>query len=710
MKKTKKFLWTCMIAALLGLYNSPVQAEVLIPNPDPANYPEPEPLTQAETDQLGKLMPRTMYLLESSTPENRKKVKIAIYGQSLSDSNNKWWRTLEEALKTTYPNADIEVNCLGVGGFASSLLWRTTYQDIATYYPDLVIFHVLGHHTYYETILRFIRGCTTSEILVQTDHLGGNDGTGSGCDWNYDLNNLDIWENRMSFQTIPAYCEKYGLERDNRRQEWYDYLKANCYTPKSGKLLSDDIHFADQGNYLTAALAARHFRYNENDDPDPNNMVTIYKVGTDVFPEKDSLKLAIEGNRVDIITENGDGTEAVKILIDDKKPSEYPGCYNNTRACGAGGFWSGGAIQTFGTSPYLEEETWTIEMDGSGNFILKGDKTGIDGTGNKNSRFESNSGKIVIRSEDWWEAKSMTFSFNTKLYAKDTHILPQTQTGENENLVTLAQGFPNDKHELCLVGAVNKIKEIRIYKPAYQLKINTSIDTLNAMKEATTQTVTVNTNTYWQIYDKTDWISVDAVDNNTGGEIADSKTINITVDENNTGAPREASIILVGVGAEPRAITVKQTAESGYTITVNNGKANPDTAIEGATVTITADHPEANEKFDKWTGDVETIADINNPETTLTMPGKNITITATYKDITSIDDAENEKISVYPNPAENTITLQGIKTNTVEIYNAAGIRIYMTNEYDGKPINITHLKEGFYIIKTGEERITFIKK
>ncbi|MDD6210625.1 MAG: BACON domain-containing carbohydrate-binding protein [Bacteroidales bacterium] len=705
MKKTIKTFYIVMLASIMNA--AAAFSEVVIPNPE--NFPEPVPLSLEESAQLGKLMPRTMHLLESSTPENPKKVKIAIYGQSLSDGNNKWWRTLSDALKAAYPNADIDVNCLGVGGFASSVLWRTTYQDIATYYPDLVIFHVLGHHTYYETILRIIRGCTTAEMLIQTDHLGGNDGSGSGCDWNYDLTNMSTWENKMSFQTIPGYCKTYGLERDNRRQEWYDYLKENCYTPKSGTLLSDDIHFAEQGNYLTAALTARHFRYYAGDNHDPNGMVKVYKVGTDVMVENDSIKLPIEGNRIDIITENGSGMEAINTFIDGKKPSEFPGCYNNTRASGGGGFWSGGAVQTFGTSPYLEEETWTISIDNSQNFTLTGTETGEDGIGNLNSRFESNSGKIVIRSEDWWASpRNLTFSFETKLYAKDTYILPQTQNGENENLVTLAQGFPNARHEICMIGAVAKIKEIRVYKPSYKLALETTADdTLKFSKGRSQKTITVNTNTYWQVYDKTDWITVNAVDNNTGNELLDKKTITLTVDENTTGEKRNAEIILVGVGVEPVLLNITQSA--GYAITVNNGHADFSTATEGETVTIIADEPEAGKEFKEWTGDVKSVADVTKPETTLTMPGKDIVLTATYGDMVGIENTE-KKIILYPNPAENIVRLQGVEAESILILDGKGTVIRAINNYNGEPIDIAGLLPGFYILKTTEATFSFVKK
>ena len=69
------------------------------------------------------------------------------------------------------------------------------------------------------------------------------------------------------------------------------------------------------------------------------------------------------------------------------------------------------------------------------------------------------------------------------------------------------------------------------------------------------------------------------------------------------------------------------------TVTVKNGKADKTTAVEGATVKVTANEPETGKVFDKWTsGDGVTFADAYSAATTFTMPAKAVTVTATYHD------------------------------------------------------------------------------
>ena len=70
-----------------------------------------------------------------------------------------------------------------------------------------------------------------------------------------------------------------------------------------------------------------------------------------------------------------------------------------------------------------------------------------------------------------------------------------------------------------------------------------------------------------------------------------------------------------------------------YSVTVNNGTANPVTAEESETVTITANAPEAGKVFAGWTSsDGVVFADASASITTFVMPAKNVTVTATYAD------------------------------------------------------------------------------
>ncbi|MDD2797669.1 MAG: T9SS type A sorting domain-containing protein [Bacteroidales bacterium] len=485
-----KKLFLCLTA--ITIYAFATAQVVTIPNP--LNYPAPTDLSVSDKANLGALIPRTMDLLKIG-----EKVKIAIYGQSLSSDGNRWWVDLGNALKIAYPTAEIDIRTYGVGGLASNLLWRLTNQELVNFYPDLVVFHVFGNHLFYETIVRQIRGCTAAEMIVQGDHFGINDGTGSAGNWNFDLTNMGNWENYMSFNVVKEYCEKYGLERDNRRQEWYDYLRANSYIPTN--LLADYIHFNEQGQWLAADLTARHFVYNPARVVDPNGLLTYYELGKDVFIENGKITLPFEGNKIEIVPSES-ATAIVSSTIDSKKPSEFPNCYYYTIP--SGGFWAGAPFLRPGMGNQQEED-WTITMSGNGDFSVSGSKTGADGNGNKDNLFVSNSKKIVfVNSSDWGNYgvpnTSGSYTFKSKgMFVDKIDFDTVTAGSRNETPIRVIQGISNTQHTLELTSSngIFPIKFIKVYKPSIKLFV-TAPTIVTASNAGGTVSIPVSGNTFWQ--------------------------------------------------------------------------------------------------------------------------------------------------------------------------------------------------------------------
>ena len=82
------------------------------------------------------------------------------------------------------------------------------------------------------------------------------------------------------------------------------------------------------------------------------------------------------------------------------------------------------------------------------------------------------------------------------------------------------------------------------------------------------------------------------------------------------------------------ALTLVVPEHVKHTVTVNNGTGSGSYA-EGANVTITAKDPESGKEFKEWAGTDGlkfTSGNATSPTATFTMPGKNIEVTALYKD------------------------------------------------------------------------------
>jgi hypothetical protein len=87
----------------------------------------------------GSRIQRTMKLLATSTPQQRNRVKILFYGQSIIAQN--WWKAIVAELRAQYPYADIVAENPSIGGFMSDRLKDTMYGDCYPACADLIVFH-----------------------------------------------------------------------------------------------------------------------------------------------------------------------------------------------------------------------------------------------------------------------------------------------------------------------------------------------------------------------------------------------------------------------------------------------------------------------------------------------------------------------------------------------------------------------------------------
>ena len=84
-----------------------------------------------------------------------------------------------------------------------------------------------------------------------------------------------------------------------------------------------------------------------------------------------------------------------------------------------------------------------------------------------------------------------------------------------------------------------------------------------------------------------------------------------------------------------RDMTVAAEFKTGYSVTVNSGEGSG-SYLEGQTVTVSAEPPSAEQVFNKWTGNTSVLSDTSSPSCTFNMPASNVSLTATYKDISAV--------------------------------------------------------------------------
>jgi hypothetical protein len=154
-----------------------------------------------------------------------------------------------------------------------------------------------------------------------------------------------------------------------------------------------------------------------------------------------------------------------------------------------------------------------------------------------------------------------------------------------------------------------------------------------------------------------------------------------------------------------------------YSITAANGTAsideNPVTeAFEGDEITLVADDAPAGKIFANWTnpsGNI-TFANENNATTIFIMPAADVSVEATYSDLTAISNAGTGKATpIYPNPATQYIRIAGLKDAPYIIADTIGKTVGQ-GKTQGETVSITHLPRGIYILKADGKAIRFVKK
>ncbi len=424
----------------------------------------------------GRYISRTMNLLFKSTREKKNPVRILVYGQSISEQE--WWLEVKKYLENKFPEADIDMRNLAVGGFSAQILYKTVEMDVSSFYPDLVLLHVYGDPVYYDSVLYTIRSRTAAEVAIMTDHyIGPNQ-----------------WSDTMSYHLLPSLADRYSCEMINIRDSWKQYLEQTNLKPAA--LLSDGIHLNRYGNLVMAELVKKIFVYNPNFPADPFGLSRTYTIGADIRFNGKVLTMPFYGNRIVIKSEKeyfpkGD---SLRVLVDGNPPSSYQGTYFMTRPVNPDGRkwpWSLPAMIRVRHSVPWTTETWKCTFIQAEppyddfSFSIFGSVTGDDGAGSSLKDFRSNSGRVIIKAGDAesggdWHLKRSNkvlkttvghgdfVTWKTFSISEDFLKNPDTDIRNNDYRQVVIQGIPNSDHILKLIKTGKKtpvIKEIIIYRP-----------------------------------------------------------------------------------------------------------------------------------------------------------------------------------------------------------------------------------------------------
>jgi hypothetical protein len=434
---------------------------------------------------------RSLEIIRTSTPANHKILKVLFYGQSITRSG--WDEAVIEHWHQRYPNTVFVVQNRALGGFASPALLRTTEQDIAAFYPDLIIFHVYGDHRAYEKIIRLFRSRTAADVIVQTDH--GEQLPDAPCPEGLRLTlhrppgcrgllwlRQRNWYDEMSYHIIPRLAKRYGLAVEPQRLWWSDYLLQTHVHPEA--LLADDIHPNEKGNELIAAFLDRYFD-NLVDTWNGQQEHSVVSIPVRSLEDTDGHgTFSFEGSRVELIATRRVAVWPT-ITVDGHDPKDMDGCYLATRASSIGTVPDWPAVRRiFLTHDHVAQD-WTATMtqispdQKSFAFTVEASKTGNEGSGNSSHDFVSRSGILGIEKQDWmlaraYDLKHIPLRTPFHVYWSVVNIcdgVPEEVDrgdGTKQYRYVLAAGLANERHSLNITSDADNlgvVSEFRAYRP-----------------------------------------------------------------------------------------------------------------------------------------------------------------------------------------------------------------------------------------------------
>jgi hypothetical protein len=450
-------------------------------------------LARREVDHVSdeQKVARSLEIIRTSTPSDRKVLKVLFYGQSITRAG--WDQAVVDHWHKQYPNTVFVVQNRALGGFASPMLLRTTAQDIAAFYPDLIIFHVYGDHRAYEQIIRLFRSQTAADIIVQTDHgeslpdppcreglrltLHRPPGC-TGLLWLKQRN----WYDEMSYHKIPGIAKEYGLAVEPQRAWWREYLLRTHIEPAA--LLRDPIHPNQRGNDLIAAFFNHYF----------DGLVAGWNGQTEDHIESIPPGVPQYANGKETVSFDGSRLELISskplaawptVAIDGVASGDIDSCYQVTRASSTGTVPDWPAIRRITLQHDRVPEEWTATLtnfsadQSSFSFSVTSSVYGDEGSGDSAHDFVSKSGNLSIEAQDWmieraFEEHHIPLQAPFAVHWSVNDVCAGTPEaidkgdGTTEYRYVLGAGLANQRHTVTLSAPASDfadVTEFRAYRP-----------------------------------------------------------------------------------------------------------------------------------------------------------------------------------------------------------------------------------------------------
>lgn len=173
--------------------------------------------------------------------------------------------------------------------------------------------------------------------------------------------------------------------------------------------------------------------------------------------------------------------------------------------------------------------------------------------------------------------------------------------------------------------------------------------------------------------------------------------------DDNFDNPR--TITVTGDATYKAKFSAQQTQTFTLTVSCNptqGAVTGNGTYTAGSTVNVEA-IPYDGFVFSRWNDGVT-----DNPRTVTV--NANMTLVAFFSGV-GVDESEMTALSVYPNPAKESVRIEGLEANSeVQFYNTLGMMVKSVNANAEQEINVSDLAAGLYLIRCGNQILRFVKE
>jgi len=384
-------------------------------------------------------------------------IRVLIYGQSITAPP--WVAGMVHAAAARFPSRSFLVENRSIGGCTAPYLLRLAEADVYPFNPDLIIFHAFGDTNAYQSLLSNLRSRTTADLLLLSNPYS---------DWDRArFPEIGAWDGDQ----LPKIAATQSACMADVRTVWRNTLLREGLDIRD--LLVDVVHPNERGEHILAEVLFKHLAGPAFEPlPDPFNHPRVHTVHRPPETRNSSgWRVPFHGNRVVAQVPPGAHT---RIFIDGKPPSQtLKGRLHGRTSPWPKTQWP--FLLAVGNESPLLEETWTLRIQSIPEhrkvlFTLRGSSTGYDGQGSSNSRFRSQSGRVVIEPSDWfWDflwgmpAVGTEFTWQSIPTGRDdVH-----GTSDHDTWIDLVSNLEPGPHELVLSTDPEfpPITSVRIHDP-----------------------------------------------------------------------------------------------------------------------------------------------------------------------------------------------------------------------------------------------------